>query len=137
MTEREKQKLRTFMKCAHEIASLSTCKRKSSGALLMTPDFGEVMAVGYNGPARGLPNDSCREEKPCGCAHAEMNCLVKARASTRQLLLLSTRAPCWNCACAIVNSWAVTKVVYARPSTAGVEGLELLARAGVQVLELP
>lgn len=134
---RELQKVWAFMGAARAIAQLSTCKRKKVGALLLTPDFTEVLAVGYNGPPAGLPNDSCLDlDAACGCVHAEANCLVKARRhSATGLLLLVTRAPCAQCAALLVNSRAVTRVIYGEPSSAGAEGLALLHRAGILYME--
>lgn len=130
--ERQQEKLRTFMEIARQLAALSTCRRKPCGALLLPPDFSEVLAIGYNGPPAGLPNDSCPGVRPCGCMHAEANCLVKSRRhSAANLTLMVTRAPCAYCAGLAINSRAVARVVWADPSTAGVEGLALLDSAGV------
>lgn len=116
MTEK---KLVTFMRMARELSALSTCKRKPCGAMLIAPDFSEVLAVGYNGPPSGHPNSSCPGTKPCGCMHAEANCLVKARRSSAVgLLLLVTRAPCAYCAGLILNSRAIGRVVFAEESSA-------------------
>ena len=131
-TDRELQKFRAFMGVAGIMSSLSTCKRKPCGAVLVPEDFSEVVAVGYNGPPAGLPNNSCPGTKPCGCMHAEANCLVKARRhSARELTLMVTRAPCAYCAGLVINSRTVRRVIWALPSTAGAEGLALLDRSGV------
>ena len=130
--ERERQKLRAFMACARTLGNLSTCHRKPCGSLLLAPDFSEILAIGYNGPPAGLPNDSCSGVKPCGCMHAEANCLVKARRhSATALTMLVTRAPCSYCAGLVINSRSVARVVWADPSTSGVAGLALLDCAGI------
>jgi len=131
-TDRQREKLRVFMQVARELSSLSTCKRKPCGALLLPPDFSEIIAIGYNGPAAGEPNDSCGGQPNCGCFHAEENCLVKPRRhSQTDLTLLVTRAPCVHCVGLILNSRSVARVVWSDPSTKGVEGLELLRRRGI------
>jgi deoxycytidylate deaminase len=131
-TPRELQKAAAFMRCAHEIAQLSTCRRKPRGAVLVTPDWGQVLAVGYNGPARGLPNDSCTGgEGTCGCAHAEVNCLLKPRPPVDGLLLLCTGQPCVACAQAVLNSRTVGAVLYRDESGLGAAGEELLLLSGL------
>lgn len=130
--DRQREKLRTFMEVARTLSSLTICKRKPCGALLLPPDFSEIIAIGYNGPPAGLPNDSCPGTEGCGCMHAEENCLVKARRhSAAELTLLVTRAPCSHCAGLVINSRSVARVVWADPSTKGADGLALLDRAGI------
>jgi deoxycytidylate deaminase len=130
--QRDREKLRAFMACARSLGQLTTCRRKPCGALLLPPDFSEILAIGYNGPPAGLPNDSCPGTEGCGCYHAEENCLVKARRhSATGLTLVVTRAPCEHCAGLILNSRAVARVVWADPSTAGAAGLALLDLAGL------
>ena len=125
-------KAAAFMQCARELGALSTCKRKPCGALLVTPDWSEILAIGYNGPPSGLPNDSCPGTKPCGCLHAEANALVKARRhSAVGLTMVVTRAPCVHCAGLVINSRAVAIVIWGSPSTAGADGLALLDCAGI------
>jgi len=138
LSERYLRKLSAFAMCAAELGSLSTCKRKPCGCLLVAPDFTEILAIGYNGPAAGLPNDSCAGEKPCGCVHAEANCLVKARRhSATGLLMVVTRAPCLGCAGLIVNSRAVTRVVWVNDSTGGkMGGIATLNLAGIDAFKI-
>lgn len=130
---RRAQKMRAFMTMAEVIAGLSTCRRRAVGALLIAPDFSEVLAIGYNGPPAGVDHDRCTgERRTCGCIHAEANVLVKARRhADRDLILLVTRQPCVGCAGLIVNSRCVSLVVWGEPSSAGAEGLALLYLAGV------
>lgn len=125
------------MRCASELATLSTCQRKGRGALLVTPDWGSVLAVGYNGPARGLADDACTgREGACGCAHAEVNCLVKARPMIDGLILLCTGQPCAACADAILNSRSVSTVLYRDRSGVGDAGEDKLHVAGVNVFHM-
>lgn len=134
-------KLVTFMRVAETISTLSTCKRKSCGCLLLTPDFSQVLAVGYNGPAVGEPNDSCTGVKGgCGCLHAEANCLVKPRPRLESdLVMLVTRAPCAHCAGLVLNAGCVGELVYGRSSTGGsgpLGGLTRLKDAGLVAWQL-
>jgi len=47
-----------FMRMAEELAKRSTCARNQVGTVITNPDLTQVLGVGYNGNARGLPN-SC------------------------------------------------------------------------------
>jgi len=89
-----------------------------------------VLAIGYNGNARGLPN-RCDSAVPgnCGCIHSEMNALVKAPGSMRDKVVFLTASPCVICAKLIINS-GVTHVFY-RKAYRDPSGIEVLAQGGV------
>jgi deoxycytidylate deaminase len=75
--DRVRDKLRAFWGFTESLASLSRCRRLRVGCVIIRPDFSEVLAVGYNGPPRGVPNDSCRDGAGvCGCIHCEANGLI-------------------------------------------------------------
>lgn len=129
-------KLRVFARFAADLASLSTCRRLRVGCVVATPEFTEVLAVGYNGPPAGLPNDSCRgAEGACGCAHAEANAMVKLRDRRNGLVLVTTVSPCEACAGLVVNCRSVARVVYLEEYR-DPAGLDLLRRAGVAAEKL-
>lgn len=130
---RKRQKLAVFVKLALDLASLSTCKRRKVGCVIVPSDFSEVFSIGYNGPPAGVNNDSCREvEGVCGCLHAENNALVKLRTRDRDLLLITTCSPCETCAGMVLNSRRVSEVVYVEEYRDR-RGLDLLAMNGVGV----
>jgi deoxycytidylate deaminase len=101
---------------------------------MVPDDMTEVLAIGYNGPPSGVPNESCRaEEGACGCIHAEANALVKLRARARRITLITGVAPCEHCAGLILNSKRVAAVVFDgfyRDS----RGINLLSSRGVLVV---
>src|SRR6185295_3350876 len=68
-----------YMRMAEELAKRSTCVRLQVGTVVTDQRLENVLAIGYNGNARGLPN-RCDSSVPgsCGCIHSEMNALVKA-----------------------------------------------------------
>lgn len=136
-TGREAEKLATFVGFARDLAELSTCSRLRVGCVIVTPEMSEVLAVGYNGPPAGLPNDSCRGSVgSCGCAHAEANALVKLSSPRRDLAMLLTASPCERCAGMIANCGRVRAVIYGdeyRDQT----GVRVLGAAGVAALKLP
>src|SRR5947209_16357815 len=71
-----------YMRMAEELAKRSTCARNQVGTVITNSDLTQVLGIGYNGNARGLPN-RCDGDEPgrCGCIHSEANALIKAGAS--------------------------------------------------------
>jgi len=118
------------MRMAEELAKRSTCARLQVGTVVTDAMLQNVLAIGYNGNARGLPN-RCDTSVPgqCGCIHSEVNALVKAPGSTRDKVVFVTNSPCVMCAKLMINS-GVTHVFYRR-AYRDPSGVELLATAGV------
>lgn len=121
------------MRMAEELAKRSTCARNQVGSVITTGDLTQVLGVGYNGNARGLPN-ACDSDEPgrCGCLHSEANALIKAGAQTPEKLMFVTVSPCVMCAKMIVNS--NVRRVYYRAAYRDAGGLEVLERAGVEAI---
>lgn len=121
------------MRMAEELAKRSTCARSQVGSLITTPDLTQVLGIGYNGNARGLPN-SCDSPEPgrCGCLHSEQNSLIKAGAAVPGKVMFVTLSPCVMCAKMAVNT-NVGRVYY-RSGYRDPSGLEVLRAAGVEVL---
>ncbi len=57
-----------YMRMAEELGKRSTCARSQVGSVITTGDLTQVLGIGYNGNARGLPN-ACDATEPgrCGC----------------------------------------------------------------------
>jgi len=119
-----------YMRMADELAKRSTCSRLQVGTVVTDARLENVLAIGYNGNARGLPN-RCDSTVPgqCGCIHSEVNALIKAPGAIKDKVMFVSNSPCVMCAKLIINS-GVTHVffrrIYRDPS-----GIELLAAAGV------
>src|ERR1051325_4944553 len=120
-----------YMRMAEELAKRSTCVRLQVGTVVTDALLQNVLAIGYNGNARGLPN-KCDTSVPgqCGCIHSEVNALVKAPGSIRDKVVFVTNSPCVMCAKLMINS-GVTHVFY-RKAYRDPSGVELLATAGVR-----
>src|SRR5436853_1676177 len=101
-----------YMRMAEELAKRSTCARLQVGTVVTDQVLENVLAIGYNGNARGLPN-KCDSAVPgsCGCIHSEMNALVKAPGSVRDKVVFVSASPCVMCAKLIINS-GVTHAFY-------------------------
>jgi dCMP deaminase len=119
-----------YMRMAEELAKRSTCARLQVGTVVTDQRLENVLAIGYNGNARGLPN-KCDSTVPgnCGCIHSEMNALVKAPGNARDKVVFVSASPCVMCAKLIINS-GVTHVFY-RKAYRDPSGIEVLAHAGV------
>ncbi|HVB77568.1 MAG TPA: deaminase [Candidatus Nitrosotalea sp.] len=122
-----------YMRMAEELAKRSTCDRNQVGTVITSSDLTQVLGIGYNGNARGLPN-SCDGPEPgrCGCIHSEANALIKAGAQTPGKLVFVTVSPCVMCAKMIVNS-NVLRVHYRRPYRDD-SGLQVLRQGGVEAV---
>src|SRR5438552_3323098 len=108
----------------------STCARLRVGTVVTDQQLENVLAIGYNGNARGLPN-RCDSSVPgsCGCIHSEMNALVKAPGSVRDKVVFISASPCVMCAKLIINS-GVTHVFY-RKAYRDPSGIEVLEQGRV------
>ena len=119
-----------YMRMAEELAKRSTCARLQVGTVVTDQVLENVLAIGYNGNARGLPN-KCDSAVPgsCGCIHSEMNALVKAPGSVRDKVVFVSASPCVMCAKLIINS-GVTHAFY-RKAYRDPSGIEVLQQGGV------
>ena len=123
-----------YMRMAEELAKRSTCARTQVGSVITSADLTQVLGIGYNGNARGLPNRCDRPEPGnCGCLHSEANALIKAGAQTPGKVMFVTVSPCVMCAKMIVNS-NVARVYY-RSGYRDPAGVEVLRESGVEALQ--
>jgi dCMP deaminase len=120
-----------YMRMAEELAKRSTCARSQVGSVVTTGDLTQVLGIGYNGNAKGLPN-ACDSAEPgrCGCLHSEANCLIKAGAHVEGKLMFVTMSPCVMCAKMIVNS--NVRRVYYRTAYRDPAGIDVLGQGGVE-----
>src|SRR5579864_111832 len=122
-----------YMRMAEELAKRSTCARLQVGTVIATPDLTQVLGIGYNGNARGLPN-RCDTAQPgaCGCIHSEQNALIKAGAQLPGKVMFVSASPCVMCAKMIIN--ANVGRVYYREAYRDPAGLDVLRQGGVEVI---
>ena len=119
-----------YMRMAEELAKRSTCVRLQVGTVLTNVTLEYVVAIGYNGNARGFPNrcDSTEAGK-CGCIHSEMNALVKSPGEMRDKVAFVTVSPCVMCAKLMVQA-NVSHLFY-RNAYRDLSGLQVLDKAGI------
>lgn len=123
-----------WMDFAHSISKRSYDLRHQVGAVVVTGDNTQVIAVGYNGNYSGGPNESeSLEPGESGMIHAEINALLKMDYNNpKKKIMYVTLSPCRMCSKAIVNS-GIDTVVYDevyRDSS----GLDILLEGGVSVV---
>ena len=118
------------MRMAEELAKRSTCARLQVGSVITSGDLTQVLGIGYNGNACGLPN-RCDSTQPgaCGCIHGELNSLVKAGAQLPGKVMFVSASPCVMCAKSIINC-NVAKVYFREPYR-DPAGLQTLRQGGV------
>lgn len=123
-----------YMRMAEELAKRSTCARLRVGTVITDGLLENVVAIGYNGNARGLPNRCDAPQTPgrCGCIHSEMNALVKAPGGLPGKVAFVTASPCVMCAKLMVQ--ARVEWVFYREAYRDGAGLDVLQEAGVGVV---
>lgn len=123
-----------YMRMAEELAKRSTCARLQVGTVITDARLENVVGIGYNGNARGFPNQ-CDSPEPgrCGCIHSEQNALVKAPGNLPDKVAFVTASPCVMCAKLMIQS-GITHLFY-REAYRSPEGLEVLRQGGVEPVE--
>lgn len=123
-----------YMRMAEELAKRSSCARLQVGTVITDARLENVVAIGYNGNARGFPN-RCDGTEPgrCGCIHSEQNALVKAPGTLPDKVAFVTASPCDMCAKLLVQ--AGISHLYYRTAYRSSEGIEVLKRGGIVPVE--
>mgnify|MGYP002623987401 FL=1 len=122
-----------YMRMAEELAKRSTCARLQVGTVITDAKLENVVAIGYNGNARGFPNRCDSDEAGrCGCIHSEMNALVKSPGQLRDKVAFVTASPCVMCAKLMVQ--ANVSYVFYRHRYPIPAGLALPELAGVEAI---
>ena len=124
-----------YIRMASIWAENSYCTRRQVGALIVKHQ--RIISDGYNGTPSGFENfceDGHNVTKPY-VLHAEANAITKiARSnnSSEGATLYVTASPCIECAKLIIQA-GIKRVVYSEKYRLE-DGLELLKRAGIEVL---
>jgi len=102
-----------WMEFAHSIARRSIDPRHKVGAIVVTSDNTQVLAVGYNGDHKGGPNEvESLTPGESGMLHAEINALLKMDYNNpKDKIMYVTLSPCRMCSKALINA-GIKKVIY-------------------------
>ena len=139
MENREKQRVldHRYMRMAKIWAENSYCQRRKVGALIVKDKM--IISDGYNGTPVGFEN-VCENEQGLTKAyvlHAEANAITKLARSNNNsegATLYVTTSPCIECSKLIIQA-GIIRVVYSEEYHI-TDGLDLLKRAGVEVIHL-
>ena len=129
----------THMNVAKEYALLSRATRNKVGAILVDENNERILMCGYNGTPPNFDNNC--EELINGelvtkkeVLHAEANLILfcaKHGISTKNKILYSTLAPCFECA-KLIYSCGIQQVIYDEIYRCK-DGIDFLLKVGVLV----
>ncbi len=138
-----------FMEIAALVATRSTCRRRSVGAILVRDK--RILATGYNGAPSGLAHcldigclredlnvASGQRHELCRGIHAEQNAIIQAAChgfSIRGATLYCTHLPCAICTKMLIN--AGIEHIYYLNGYADDLSLTMLEEAGIQISQIP
>lgn len=107
------------------------------GAVIVTEDNTQVLALGYNGDHKGGPNQrDSLETGRSGFIHAEVNALIKCDFNNpKKKKMYLTHSPCPVCAKCIVNA-GINEVLYIKDYEPDMSGVKILKECGVAVKKL-
>ena len=122
-----------WMGTATILSKRSVDPRFQVGAVIVTADNTQVLAVGYNGDHRGGPNQvESGLPGQSGFIHAEINALIKCDFNNpKRKRMYLTLSPCRQCAKAIVNG-GISEVIY-KHEYRDKSGIDLLIESGIVV----
>ena len=127
-----------YLRMARIWSENSYCQRRQVGALVVKDKM--IISDGYNGTPQGFEN-ICEDEnnvsKPY-VLHAEANAITKIARSGNNSdgsTLYVTDSPCIECSKLIIQA-GIKRVIYDREYRI-MDGVDLLRRAGIEVINLP
>lgn len=135
------------IKTCLSLASLSPCKRRQFGCVVIDPEANVILSEGYNGALRGgselCGGGACDRDKlkpgcnyEVGCVHAEQNAIYNAArigTSLEGSWFIINGEPCSICAKGIVQVGA-KKVICVAGVFGQLDGVDILQNAGVDVV---
>ncbi|MDE7419140.1 MAG: dCMP deaminase family protein [Muribaculaceae bacterium] len=135
----DKQRLldKRYLRMAQIWSENSYCVRRKVGALLVRDNM--IISDGYNGTPSGFPN-VCEENDITFpyVLHAEANAITKVARSNNSsegATLYVTASPCMECSKLIIQS-GIKRVVFSDLYRIQ-DGLDLLRKAGIEVVHMP
>lgn len=119
------------------ISKRSPDQKFQVGAVIVTEDNTQVLALGYNGDHKGGPNQrDSLETGRSGFIHAEVNALIKCDFNNpKKKKMYLTHSPCPVCAKCIVNS-GINHVLYINDYKPDMTGIDILIDCGITVTKL-
>lgn len=132
--ERNLQKDKVYLNIAEQIGSLSHCKRKQVGCIIVKDD--NIISTGFNETPKNMDN-SCEStedgETLWYVLHSESNAITKLSKSTlssEDSTMYITLSPCKQCAKLILQS-GIKRIVYNKIHSC-TDGIDFLSNQGVE-----
>lgn len=138
MEEKQTTLDRRYLRMAKIWSENSYCLRRKVGALIVKDKM--IISDGYNGTPSGFDN-ICESEEGVTypyVLHAEANAITKVARSNNSSedgTLYVTASPCMECSKLIIQA-GIKRVVFSDMYRI-TDGLDLLRKAGVEVVYLP
>lgn len=136
--EKQRQLDLRYLRMAAIWSENSYCERRKVGALIVKDKM--IISDGYNGTPSGFPN-VCESEEGVTLPyvlHAEANAITKVARSNNSseggTLYVST-SPCMECSKLIIQA-GIKRVVFSELYRI-TDGLDLLQKAGIEVVHIP
>lgn len=127
-----------YLRMARIWSENSYCRRRKVGALIVKDKM--IISDGYNGTPSGFPN-ICEDNSDVTLPyvlHAEANAITKVARSNNSSegsTLYVTASPCMECSKLIIQS-GIRRVVFSELYRI-TDGIDLLKRAGIDVVHIP
>ncbi len=127
-----------YLRMARIWSENSYCRRRKVGALIVKEKM--IISDGYNGTPSGFPN-ICEDQDDVTypyVLHAEANAITKVARSNNSSdgsTLYVTARPCVECSKLIIQS-GIKRVVFSELYRI-TDGIDLLKKAGVEVVHIP
>jgi len=123
----------TWMNIAAEVARRSYDPRLQVGAIVVPSDNTQILSLGYNGNAHGLPNEpESLQPGQSAFVHAEINALIKLNVDHhKRKLMYVTHFPCPMCSKFIIQG-RISEVIF-EEIYRDMSGLEHMLDAGISV----
>lgn len=138
MTEKQIILDKRYLRMARIWSENSYCIRRKVGALIVKDQM--IISDGYNGTPSGFAN-LCENQDGMTfpfVLHAEANAITKVARSNNSsdgATLYVTASPCMECAKLIIQA-GISRVVFSELYRI-TDGLDLLKKAGVEIIHLP
>lgn len=130
------KRIQVFKDFTNSLATLSSCTEGQVAAIITDKALTQVYSIGINGGPKGLADCLCVTGSKYGCIHAEINALIKCNEHTAAKVMFVTLSPCKPCATAIINAPGGFETVYYFKDWKDPSGINLLKKAGIDVIRI-
>ena len=125
------------MEYAEFLAKKSLDPKMKVGCAIFDGSSAEMIGHGFNGNPEPLPQErDSMEPGKSGYLHAEVRAALSCDRSKLKKEVYVTLSPCENCAKVLIELGNVHQVYYREDSNYDSKGLEVLRKAGIEVIKV-